>query len=373
MPIHQYVETKFKPWDTYPIASTFYSGPGRIVAGLAEVASGVVLTILAITCGWVDGRQEWRKQIAQHAWQIALGLGDIGRGFVVFVPILGNVAIYFWDNAFETTLPSTDPKEIEAIFKVKKPKESKYDEKESIDWGTRLRGELDQLKNIKNPQPTSEITHVIVFSAVADCNGNLPSDLTLEERARAEKNKQDDRQRLYRGITLAKEVAALKARKKKEELTSELIKNHGPIIVYNGRDDQNAALRTVLNSAEGIGDNILDYPKEKFQVIDLKDAPLNTKGQFLSFQTHLNSLSNTTIALVSHMFHFPRIGRMIEKYPFGTDLKFYGYKIDRQRRLPNARENEQVEITNIPRYISQGDLLSDPSPRITYASPRSTA
>lgn len=40
-------------WDSYPVVSTVYSGPLRIIASAIQIVAGAVLTIVSAFFGWI--------------------------------------------------------------------------------------------------------------------------------------------------------------------------------------------------------------------------------------------------------------------------------------------------------------------------------
>ena len=164
------------------------------------------------------------------------------------------------------------------------------------------------------------------------------------------KDPADDYHRLELGIEVARNVAS--ARLQKSEITNEDIQNAGPLIIYNGRPKHNEDLKKALD--EGI---LTHYPQDKFLILDLDPSDWSTRGQFISLKESL-PLSNTSVAIVTHAYHFPRVARMIGSkwHPFGPNTKVFFYVVDRELTAPGITEDMIGEIDRIPRYIEKGDL-----------------
>ena len=65
---------------------------------------------------------------------------------------------------------------------------------------------------------------------------------------------------------------------KLQEVNEQIMEKFGPKIVYNGSQQQNQDLE------EAISIGLIDYPKNKFVILDLPEDQINTKGQFISIK-----------------------------------------------------------------------------------------
>lgn len=220
--------------------------------------------------------------------------------------------------------------------------------------------EINQLKDSQDPEPDPTIKYMIVLSASHSYlhTPDVGSSPDLE----------DDYNRMELALNTAKKIAALNAHTKIEELNLELLRQHGPLIVYNGSEEQNHDLQSALNR------DMVNYPKDKFIILDLPKDNINTKGQFLSIKQHL-PLTHVTIALITHAYHFPRIARMLGEnaplYPFGNHVKKYAFLTDRQFLSPGIDDHVKHEIEKIPTYIDKGDLAKEPAHDVIYLLPES--
>lgn len=217
-----------------------------------------------------------------------------------------------------------------------------------------IRYEMDHLKDTQDPSPDDSIEFLYVLSAsnsfarreVANC-----TDLD------------DDYNRMQHAIHTAKKIAALRASVKLGELNEELLCIHGPKIIYNGSERQNRDLNDALEHS------IPDYPKEKFIILGLPSNQINTKGQFLSLKQNL-PLSDTSVGIVTHAYHYPRISRMLSEdaplYPFAARITKYVFLVDRQFSSPGIEKRVNDEIEKIPTYIAKGDLALYPAQDIHY-------
>jgi hypothetical protein len=86
-------------WDTYPVVSTIYSGPLRIIASAIQIVAGALLAIVSALFGWINGSDIWKQDIAINATEVLHGIGNLTRGMVALVPGLGNLLIYLYDKS----------------------------------------------------------------------------------------------------------------------------------------------------------------------------------------------------------------------------------------------------------------------------------
>jgi hypothetical protein len=218
-----------------------------------------------------------------------------------------------------------------------------------------IQREMDNLKDTQDPIPNDSIEYLYVLSA-------SNSFARTHDFANCT-DFDDDYNRMQHAIQTAKKIAALRASVKLGELNTELLCCHGPKIVYNGSERQNHDLNDALEHS------IPDYPKEKFIILGLPQNQINTKGQFLSLKQNL-SLKNTSVGIVTHAYHYPRISRMLGEedplYPFAARVTKYVFLIDRQFFSPGVEKRVKDEIEKIPIYIAKGDLALYPAQDIHY-------
>jgi|GEM_PF-1866749 len=86
-------------WDTYPVVSTIYSGPLRIIASAVQIVAGASLTIVSALFGWINGSDIWKQDITINAKEILHGIGNLARGSVALIPCVGNLLIYLYDKS----------------------------------------------------------------------------------------------------------------------------------------------------------------------------------------------------------------------------------------------------------------------------------
>lgn len=84
-------------WDTYPVVSTVYSGPLRVLAGIVQLVAGTALGVVSLLFGWVNGTDAWRSDLEINAKEIVHGAGNLIRGIVALCPLAGNLLIYLYD------------------------------------------------------------------------------------------------------------------------------------------------------------------------------------------------------------------------------------------------------------------------------------
>jgi hypothetical protein len=243
------------------------------------------------------------------------------------------------------------PKIIELIkaFHVKNP-----DEKElKQDFVNRLQTIYEK----DNPEVDPNIEYVWVLSARSTYLKR-----PVDRPNVADLN--DDYNRMHLGIEIARSVVAKKLTKPSNNLTEdELIKN-GPIIIYNGRPEHNKDFKQALKDNQ-----IKGYPKDKFLIFELPFTMQNTKGQFVSIKKNRN-LHDTTIAIITHAYHFPRVARMIGTTPpfdyFGQNVKTYFILVDRKFEAKGALEDIIGELKRIILYIKKGDIMKSINKDIIY-------
>ncbi|MBX9703736.1 MAG: YdcF family protein [Silvanigrellaceae bacterium] len=177
-------------------------------------------------------------------------------------------------------------------------------------------------------------------------------------------DRDDDYNRLTLGIQVARGIAAKRLMKDPKLLTMEDLIKAGPILVYNGHLQQNQE----LNDALKYGD-ISTYPAEKFKILPLDPKQLNTHGLFISFKNAF-TLDNTSIALVTHAYHFPRISRMFSKNPQhlsdNQNIKIYAFLVDKEFCSPGINKNVQGEIKRLQNYYLQGIIANSAYQKIIY-------
>ena len=169
---------------------------------------------------------------------------------------------------------------------------------------------------------------------------------------------EDDYNRIELGIETAKSV--VRAQLNKSEITQEDMQHYGPTIIYNGRSKHNEDLEKALNDR-----TLSHYPKDKFRILEIGEA--STRGQFISLKKDY-PLSHTSVAVITHAYHFPRVGRMIGSkwHPFGDQTKVFFYLVDRDFKAPGSSEDIMREVERISRYIENGDLNISISPEIIF-------
>jgi hypothetical protein len=201
--------------------------------------------------------------------------------------------------------------------------------------------ELTDLHKSENKPVNPSIEYVFVLSA----RGSYLKDPVVGLDI---KDLEDDYNRIELGIKIAQVVVG--DRLEKSEVTQEDIEKHGPIIIYNGKSNQNEDLTQALEN--GI---LSHYPKDKFHIMAIKEE--STRGQFKNLKEDF-PISNASVAIITHAYHYPRVARMIgsQWHPFGENTKVHFYLVDRELKAPGILEDIQGEIVRIPQYIEKGDL-----------------
>ena len=215
----------------------------------------------------------------------------------------------------------------------------------SIDeFYSRLSDEMNFLKWTEDPRPDPSIQYLVVLSG---------SNTYLKSRKSLSGDDEDDYLRMQLAIKIGREVASLRSQIELECLDEATLKAVAPIILYPGSKGQNADLKTALDQKM-----IKNYPKEKFWILDIPEEEINTKGQFITLKTL--ELKDTSVGIVTHAYHFPRISRMLGQnaplYPFKEDVTTTVFLVDRQFCSPGIQTNVENEIKKIPNYVNKGDL-----------------
>jgi hypothetical protein len=172
----------------------------------------------------------------------------------------------------------------------------------------------------------------------------------------------DGYDRMNLGIEVARNVAALKLGKKASELTNDEIRQDGPTILYNGEEESNASLQIVLDTG-----GIQNYPKDKFLIFSLPSGQVHTGGQFQSLYSQNAAgevdLVNSTLAIVTHAYHWPRAARYFWN---NLDFTVVAYLVDRNFESPGTSIELQNEILKFPRYIAEKYITESIDVRVSY-------
>lgn len=127
----------------------------------------------------------------------------------------------------------------------------------------------------------------------------------------AEDKKQNQaKERLERGFTLLKEVAAVRVNKTVDALTQEDIEQNAPLLFFNGNTLQDDFLKSHIKSGEIT--KRYGIPATKIRFPDHDETILNTSHQFDQFPEDILKNSRKII-VVSSWYHCPRIAKYIEK------------------------------------------------------------
>ena len=218
--------------------------------------------------------------------------------------------------------------------------------------------EIQQIHSHLNPEVDSNLKYVWVLSARYSYRKTRINPLAQDING-ADINDGYDRMRL--GISIARQATAKNLNKLESALTDEDIEHHGPIILFNGVNEDNEVLQDVLSKGE-----IKDYPKEKFYIFSLPEGEMHTGGQFIALKQQFEQgkidLTNAKIAIVTHAYHWPRTGRYIGNKP-GFDTLYQNgasvtaYLVDRQFYAPGVEAELKQEMLKLPGYIAKGFIL----------------
>ncbi len=91
--------TALNKWDVYPVVSTIYSGPARILAAAVQIVAGTALAIVSAAFGWLINKNAWINDVKTNIKEIGHGVGNLIRGVVASCPFAGNLAIYLYEKS----------------------------------------------------------------------------------------------------------------------------------------------------------------------------------------------------------------------------------------------------------------------------------
>jgi hypothetical protein len=171
-----------------------------------------------------------------------------------------------------------------------------------------------------------------------------------------------DRYRILYGLSIVRKITAKRLQKSFEAITRHDILEHGPLFIYNGNPEENAALRKAFS---GAGHSM---PQEKIIIVDNVEkenisVPIqNTLDQVESFPTKLIGREiRHRIAVVSHAAHLSRILRYLEEYQIFPDnivVELFPVKDSEKNTMLDTKE----ETDKIWEYFQKGDLSWNPFP-----------
>lgn len=97
-------------WDVYPVVSTIYSGPARILAATVQIVAGTALAIISATFGWLISKNTCMSDIETNVTELGHGIGNLIRGLVATCPFAGNLAIYLYEASESKVVLKRDAK-----------------------------------------------------------------------------------------------------------------------------------------------------------------------------------------------------------------------------------------------------------------------
>lgn len=92
--------TSLNEWDKCFLVSTVYSGPARILAGLVQIVAGAVLGVISAVFGWMNGEDDWWRDVKVNCKEFGHGIGNVFRGIIAAVPIVGNIVFSLYHPTF---------------------------------------------------------------------------------------------------------------------------------------------------------------------------------------------------------------------------------------------------------------------------------
>ncbi|MDP3883026.1 MAG: hypothetical protein Q8Q48_03140 [Candidatus Staskawiczbacteria bacterium] len=201
--------------------------------------------------------------------------------------------------------------------------------------------EMKEIAHSESPSPKEDWDLIWVLSGPEKSPADAPG----------QGKRNENKDRLETAFKIAKAVVALRLGREKEDITQKEIASFGPDVYFNGLDDQNDALRDLIE--KGFLENY-DFPKEKF-IISANLGLKHTGDQFEKIEESVLA-GKRKIAIVSSLYHLPRIRRYV---------KMHQKKIDLEKIILYSAEPRQIpvgaglgEIKKIPRYEGEGILPS---------------
>ncbi len=179
----------------------------------------------------------------------------------------------------------------------------------------------------------------------------------LNEPQPGEKN--ETLQRLMTGFWLMRQVTAVRMTKRVEEVTEDDVREHGPVLYFNGAlnketgVNQNAELQAWIASGEL---KEFGIPAESIHFTNRDDTIVHTGDQFEDFPSTLSPEQGGRLVIVTDLYHLPRVKRYVQKgYPNITtppeEVVLYPAL---PATLPLGKALAEVHKT--PTYIDRGIL-----------------
>jgi hypothetical protein len=220
--------------------------------------------------------------------------------------------------------------------------------------------EIQSIYKTENPEVSQDLRYVWVLSSRYSYR---KTHVTTSPQNLSSIDVEDGYNRMRLGIWIARRATAKKIGKAEVKLTIEDLTAYGPVILFNGEDENNEVLADVLAKNE-----ITDYPKEKFYIFSLPKEMVHTGGQFQTLKKQHEegklNLTSAKIAIITHAYHWPRVGRYfgnVEGYNFlhKVDASVSAYLIDRKFEAPGVINELKSEMHKLgdDSYRRRGKLL----------------
>lgn len=148
--------------------------------------------------------------------------------------------------------------------------------------------------------------------------------------------------------------------KKQKEETRSKISDHGPYLIYNGTDIQNAVARDFLEKGESI------IPEERVKI--LGNGLKNTLDQIKTF--HLPegiNIKGKEIAIISHAPHLARVLHMMKRYQsLPPEVKLRAFPLPTPKDIKEEYEEMEIRGLLYYTYLSKDhDSSETPFPYLT--------
>lgn len=212
--------------------------------------------------------------------------------------------------------------------------------------------ELRQKKEQVPLQPTSNIDMVWVVS--------LPGTVLTPSQDGIYKGELADREVVFAGADLVRQITALRLNKKAEEITKEDVAENGPLLYYNGENLKTGKYAQNEDLAKLVATPEFPIPESKVKIMDI--AENNTPGQVKQLAEFLHDDNNAAIrkiAVVGSSPHQRRTARYITHHRnlFPDNITFLDASVP-----PTTHQVGKTlrEVRKIPLYFEKGHLVKEP-------------
>lgn len=124
--------------------------------------------------------------------------------------------------------------------------------------------------------------------------------------------------RFVTGLSVAKNVAAIRCNKDKNGLSISESREFSPTVYFNGLDRHNDYIKSMI--ADGSFEQKFEFPSEKLILPPQNHGVRHTGDQFENFPHNLVP-QDGKLVIVSDLYHLPRVEKYLNKYPIVSKNK----------------------------------------------------